>query len=48
MITATTPPIRTPGACCPMQNVIGKAILIYWPPPDWAMIDHVDIAVAAP
>ena len=32
----------------PEQNVIGKAILIYWPPPDWAMIDHVDIAVAAP
>jgi len=32
----------------PVENVIGKAILIYWPPPDWAMIDHVDIAVAAP
>jgi signal peptidase I len=32
----------------PEANVIGKAILIYWPPPDWAMIDHVDIAVAAP
>jgi signal peptidase I len=32
----------------PFQNVIGKSILIYWPPPDWAMIDHFDIAVAAP
>jgi signal peptidase I len=32
----------------PIQNVIGKGILIYWPPPHWAMIDHVDIAVAAP
>jgi len=32
----------------PEQNVIGKAILIYWPPPDWAMINHMDIAVAAP
>ena len=32
----------------PMKNVIGKGMLIYWPPPDWAMIDHVDIAVAAP
>jgi signal peptidase I len=32
----------------PEQNVIGKAILIYWPPPDWAMINHVNIAVAAP
>lgn len=32
----------------PMQNVIGKAMLIYWPPPEWAMIDHVKIVVAAP
>ena len=32
----------------PMQNVIGKAILIYWPPREWAMLDHVRIAAAAP
>jgi len=32
----------------PEQNVIGKAVLIYWPPRNWAMIDHVDVAVAAP
>jgi signal peptidase I len=32
----------------PIQNVIGKALLIYWPPPEWAMLDHVRIAVAAP
>ncbi len=32
----------------PIQNVIGKALLIYWPPPEWAMIDHVKIALAAP
>jgi signal peptidase I len=32
----------------PEENVIGKAVLIYWPPPDWAMINHVDTAVAAP
>jgi len=32
----------------PTENIIGKAILIYWPPPEWAMIDHVKIAVAAP
>jgi signal peptidase I len=32
----------------PIQNVIGKAMLIYWPPPEWALIDHVRIAVAAP
>ena len=32
----------------PIQNVIGKALLIYWPPPEWAFLDHVKIAVAAP
>jgi signal peptidase I len=32
----------------PEQNVLGKALLIYWPPPEWAMIDHVRIAAAAP
>ena len=32
----------------PMSNIIGKALLIYWPPPEWAMINHVQIAVAAP
>jgi len=24
----------------PMENVIGKAILIYWPPPVWKIINH--------
>ncbi len=32
----------------PEQNVIGKALLIYWPPPEWAMVDHVQIVVAGP
>lgn len=32
----------------PLPNVIGKALLIYWPPPEWAMIDHVKSALAAP
>ena len=32
----------------PIGNVIGKAVMIYWPPTEWAMIDHVKIAVAAP
>jgi signal peptidase I len=32
----------------PEGNVIGKGILIYWPPPEWAMIDHANVAVAAP
>jgi hypothetical protein len=31
-----------------MENIIGKALLIYWPPPNWAAIDHVKIVVAAP
>lgn len=31
----------------PEKNVIGKALLIYWPPPEWAMINHVKLAVAA-
>jgi signal peptidase I len=32
----------------PENNIIGKALIIYWPPPEWALIDHVQIAVAAP
>lgn len=31
----------------PEKNVIGKALLIYWPPPEWAMINHVPFAAAA-
>lgn len=30
----------------PMENVIGKAILVYWPPPDWDVIEHVRIILA--
>ncbi|MDK1029905.1 MAG: signal peptidase I [Anaerolineae bacterium] len=26
----------------PVENVIGKAILIYWPLPDWTLINHVE------
>ena len=32
----------------PKENVIGKAILIYWPPPDWKAISHYEIVVAPP
>lgn len=32
----------------PMENVIGKAILIYWPPPDWKAISHYEVVVAEP
>lgn len=31
----------------PMENVIGKAVLIYWPPPKWEVIDHLRKASAA-
>ena len=26
----------------PLENVIGKAILIYWPPPEWGVLTHID------
>jgi len=26
----------------PMENVIGKALVIYWPPNDWKLINHTD------
>jgi signal peptidase I len=31
----------------PMDYVVGKAILVYWPPPSWGLIDHVPLANAA-
>ena len=30
----------------PIENVIGKAILIYWPIPEWNLIQHVESAAA--
>lgn len=30
----------------PVENVIGKAILIYWPIPEWNLIDHVETVAA--
>jgi signal peptidase I len=32
----------------PVSYVIGKALLVYWPPRMWGLIDHVAIANAAP
>jgi signal peptidase I len=32
----------------PIQNIIGKASVIYWPPPEWALLQHADITNAAP
>jgi len=31
----------------PMDYVIGKAVLVYWPPPSWGLINHVPLANAA-
>ncbi len=30
----------------PMDYVVGKAILVYWPPPDWGLVGHVALATA--
>ena len=32
----------------PVENVIGKAILVYWPLADWMVIQHNEPAMAAP
>jgi signal peptidase I len=32
----------------PMENLIGKAIFIYWPPTDWSMISHPEYAIPDP
>jgi signal peptidase I len=31
----------------PMNYVVGKAVMVYWPPPEWGLIDHVKLANAA-
>lgn len=31
----------------PMEYVVGKAVLVYWPPPEWGLINHVPLANAA-
>jgi len=32
----------------PMDYVVGKAVMVYWPPPAWGLIDHIPLANAAP
>lgn len=32
----------------PMENVVGKAIIVYWPPPGWQVIKHIQIVIQAP
>jgi len=27
----------------PIENIVGKAVLIYWPPPVWGFIEHTDV-----
>ena len=31
----------------PAENVIGKAWVTYWPPSDWGVVPHIDLAVAS-
>ncbi|MBN1535842.1 MAG: signal peptidase I [Anaerolineales bacterium] len=31
----------------PLENVIGKAVVIYWPPENWGLINHNEAVVAA-
>jgi len=30
----------------PLENIVGKAVLIYWPPPMWGVIEHTDVFAA--
>jgi signal peptidase I len=30
----------------PQENVVGKAILIYWPPPMWNVLDHAEVSAS--
>lgn len=32
----------------PLDYVVGKAVMVYWPPPAWGLIDHIPLAKAAP
>lgn len=32
----------------PMENVVGKAIAVYWPPPAWHIIEHIQVVLATP
>lgn len=30
----------------PQENVVGKAVLIYWPPPMWGILEHPEVAAS--
>lgn len=31
----------------PMDQVVGKAVFVYWPPQEWGLVDHIRPAVAS-
>ena len=32
----------------PLENIIGKANFVYWPPPTWKVIEHVELGLEVP
>jgi signal peptidase I len=32
----------------PLKNIVGKAVVIYWPPPEWAVLQHPDLSADPP
>ncbi len=32
----------------PLENIVGKAVVVYWPPPNWQIIKHIQIEITAP
>lgn len=32
----------------PLENVVGKAVFVYWPPTEWGLVSHASVANAAP
>jgi signal peptidase I len=30
----------------PQESVVGKAVLIYWPPPMWGVLDHAEVSAS--
>ena len=32
----------------PLENIIGKANFVYWPPPSWKVIKHVELGLEVP
>ncbi len=32
----------------PLENIVGKAVVVYWPPPNWQIIKHIQIEIVTP